>query len=622
MSMTSQQGARLRPPLRARMLVGVLLAFACGASAAQRSEIHSIAVPFRGAAGGNGYSSATANVSYAFIACQGEVHIAYSLDNAPARVGSTYLFDGKSYPVTAAPPTPVTIHFSGTVWRGPAQVGSFSDGLAAQSLGMGCFSGQTQQVARIGDVVGPNATSAQVTAYLRSLSIQVKAGEVLKSAAQESVIRTELRRAEAVAAAEKRKAEQDAAAQAQREAAQRQAAEAQAAAQASSNQDSGVPQGGYASVPSTPAPSVPAPPPPTDAQRVANAIASDRVLADQRLEQQRAALAQQQARMADAERQHAEAVAAVMPQAVELGANIVGAIEAWDEQRKARNYRDAQARLVGKCLLPNGMAAPKDGEIQLGVELESALTSEDCGARSTSRYKAFKLELAEPTRLQFTIKAPNWLASDHFQVDINDLNKVNYLDIGWDEWGLYQKTMRKDVALPAGVYVVLVQNGYEDVFARFTLRLDPLDEHGQLIAAAAPAALNAATEAQAAPVGASAITTAWTALSKAVTAVTAPVSAGASTATLGMTVETGERARIATLDPAGPAALAGLMVGDEIHLLTVKRKRSLLADQLEPKSQSEIDALMATSSVGATTTVWYVRDGQPSRVQLQLGGAQ
>lgn len=605
---------------------------------AQSSPSRTVTVPFAAPGAGDGYESGSVGVTYAFIACMGEMHIAYSLNEGSAVAAPGYRLGGKTYPATGAPPQPSSIRFAGTVYRGPQPVGSFADGLTGKALGMGCFTGQTQKIANLSDVVGPKATPDQVTNYFNSLRITVEPANTLRSAAMESSIRGELRRKEAEAKAVARKAEQDAQAKqkqeaqakAQQEAEQRATAERSASAQQAAMQEASTAEGRSAPTASMPVQGAPAPL--SQEQRIANAIASDKVLADQRLEQQRAVFAQQQAAMAAAEQQQLETIVAVAPAAIELGGQIYGALEAWDARIKARKYLEAQTKLAGKCTLPNGMAAPKDGDIRLGVELTADLSSRDCGHRPTSRYKAFKLELGETTRLQFAIKAAKWRHLVSYQIDVRDLENRSHMFMGWDEWGAIQKVNRKNAHLPAGVYIVTVSNGVEDTFAGFDLRVDPVDENWQVLATApAPTAATVAREdaPTASPASPLASLTARLTRTVKATAAAAPeVGQGAPAAPdavppdsdnyLGMTIERdGEQVVVRTVDPGSPVARAGLMPGDVVQRMGAQK--GLLADLMSFTDQAALDAWLAIQKAGARSMIVYRRDGKIKVANLSIG---
>jgi hypothetical protein len=595
---------------RVRHLLGTLLTLAglvtSAAISAQSSSIRTVTVPFASAGAGDGYVNAAAGMTYAFTTCQGEMHIAYSLNEGSATAGPSYILGGKTYQASGAPPQPSSIHFAGTVYRGPSPVGTFSDGLAGKSLGMGCFSGQTQKIANVADVLGAGASAAQVGAYLNSLTVQVRPGEVLRSAAQESRIRSELRRAEADAAATARKAEQEAQAKAKREAEQlasdERAAEAQWTAQAHA-------EPAAAGAGSAPIQAQPTPPPLTRDERIANAIASDKVLADERLEKQRAIFAQQQATMANAHQQQTEAMIAAAPAALELAGSIYGALDAWDARVKARAYNGAQLKLAGKCRLANGMAAPKDGEIQLGVEITASLSKADCGPNPASRYKAFHLDLPEATRVRFTIRAAKWRHIINYMIDVRDLENRSHMSMGWEEWGAFQKVNSKNVELPAGVYIVTVSNGTEDIFAGFDLRVDPMGPDWQPLAVA-PASVHATQEA--------AKVAAIASESTGVAAVAEPPTVPGA-AYLGISVAPGERAVVSAVDPGSPAAMAGIVLGDELERLQANRKFGFLSDVAFPKDQSGVDAWLDKVRAGAKATIFYVRNGQRTWKYLRLG---
>ncbi|HEY8616820.1 hypothetical protein [Phenylobacterium sp.] len=480
----------------------VTVATAPGATLAQSSTQRTVSVPFAAPGSGDGYVSGSVGVTYSFIACMGEAHIAYSLNEGSATAASSYRLGGKTYPATGAPPQPSSIRFAGTVYRGPGAVGSFADGLAGKALGMGCFSGQTQKFGMIADLVGPKATAAQVEAYLNSLRVVVQPANVLRSAAVESAIRGDLRRQEAAAAEARRKAEQAQADQAKAEQAKAQQAARQTAAAAppasGSQQVARAPStaagGRLQPGASAPAGSTPAAPPRlSDNERIARAIASDKVLADQRLAEQQKAFARQQQALADQQRRQTETMIAVAPAALEVAGGIYGALEAFDARWKANAYNVAQARLAGKCVLPSGLPTPKDGDLQLGVEITAKLNKNDCGWRPANRFKAFKLEVPEPTRVQFTIKPAAWRIFTSFQINVQDLDKTSLMFLGWQEWGGLQKVNSKSVTLKPGVYIVTVSNGVEDIFADFKLRADAIGPNGQPLPARA-------TQAEAVPV--------------------------------------------------------------------------------------------------------------------------
>ena len=577
---------------------------------AQSSTPRTVSVPFT-AASQDGYVNAAMRVTYAFITCQGEMHIAYSLDEGSATAGPSYRLGGKTYPAAGAPPQPISIQFAGTVHRGPSSVGSFNDGLAGKALGMGCFSGQSQKIANIADVVGPKATAEQITAYYAGLTVQVRPGAVLRSAAQESAIRGQLRRIEAEAAAA-RKAEQEqqarTAARAKQEAEElarvRQAVPSQASSQRPPSASStGAAPGGYAPPPASP-------PRLSEEQRIANAIASDKVLADQRLQEQRRALAQQQAALANAQQAQNQAIIANAPAIMDAGVGIYGALEAWNDGLIARSYQKSQAKLAGKCLLPNGMTAPKDGELRFGVEISAKLGNSDCGFDPDDRYKAFKLEVPQRARVKFTIRPSALLSFTSFQIDVRDLQNKSHMFLSWEEWGALQKVNDKSVVLPAGVYIVRVSNGAEGIFADFKLRVDKIGPNGQVVTSPSTAIAPAPR--------------AVTASTATATATAAPPDAAVSPKAgrgpyLGLAVAAGERAVITSVVPGGPADAAGLRPGDQIHMITGTNS-GFFGAVAKIRDQAQLDQWLATQKSSAKQSLTVLRDGAAINVSVTPGG--
>lgn len=580
-------------------LAVVAVALGTGVASAQSSGVRTATVPFRGAVSEDGYASASAGMAYSFIVCQSEIHIAYSLNPGSASLGSSYMFGGKAYPASGSPPQLNSVHFAGTVYRGPSPIGSFSDGFAGKALGMGCFSGQTQKIANVADVVGTGASAAQIGAYLNGLSVQVQPGEVLRSASQESAIRSQLRRAEADA----RKAEQDANAKAQREAERQAQAQRAVAAQQNTQASAPAPYSAGQSG-SVPTPQRAPAPPLTREQRISNAIASDKVLADERQAKQRALYAQQQADLAAAQQRQNEALIAATPAVMEMAGSINDSLEAWDARKKARAYNNAQAAMAGKCLLANGMAAPKDGTIQLGVELRANLSKADCGYNPANRYKAFLLDLPEARRLRFTIGPASWHVFTSYQIDVRDVENKQYMFLGWQEWGSFPKSNSKTVELPAGVYVVQVTNGVQGIFMAFDLNVDPVDANGNPMIVAPPVA--SATAAVA------------TASSEATQAKPAAVP-GKAYVGVSLAPADDEGALVTAVDPNGPAAAAGVRAGDKIWRLQSDRAWGFLTDVILPKDQAELETWLAKVRAGAQATIFYRRNGQNIDKNFQLG---
>lgn len=134
-----------------------------------------------------GYGFASIQVKYRFIACDGEVHAAYSLDPDSVQTGDTYMSAEGAVPVgDVAAPKPASIGFSATAKPDLTssslmnlnirqQYGSFSDGYAGPALGYGCFTGQTQSVGKVADIVQGKHEPAELNAILQDSLVLVHA---------------------------------------------------------------------------------------------------------------------------------------------------------------------------------------------------------------------------------------------------------------------------------------------------------------------------------------------------------------------------------------------------------------------------------------------------------------
>jgi hypothetical protein len=125
-----------------------------------------------------GYKSAFIDLRYRFILCAGEVQVAYSLDRNSLKSTDAYLVGekGNLTPVIdpAMPEAPLTVDLNAVVWLGGTlyrSVLEFRDAIAGESLGMGCFDGQTRKVGTVKELFGSNVTPAQVKEYLAEMTL-------------------------------------------------------------------------------------------------------------------------------------------------------------------------------------------------------------------------------------------------------------------------------------------------------------------------------------------------------------------------------------------------------------------------------------------------------------------
>ncbi|MBO9511679.1 cell envelope integrity protein TolA [Erythrobacter sp. A6_0] len=151
-----------------------------------------------------GYTQASIGVDYRFIACSGEIVMAYAIDPKSVKVGPSYTKSDFATVSTAGKPVPSpsaitlrgTIRFdlasdpSNVVGRRFASQ-KFYDEFAGDSLGDGCFTGQTRSIGRIADLVGPRPAKGEVEAFLAGLEfINLTAGDgPLMNAALDSSVR-------------------------------------------------------------------------------------------------------------------------------------------------------------------------------------------------------------------------------------------------------------------------------------------------------------------------------------------------------------------------------------------------------------------------------------------------
>ncbi len=127
---------------------------------------------------------------YAFLDCYGRLHLAYQLDPSTGYVNGIYHFEGerRTAPADVKPERWESVEFKGVVRAGNAIVGRFADQAAGAYGGAGCL-GQTIELAKLADLLGPRRTPEQVERYLESLTLVVDFVSPRRSAAVESAFR-------------------------------------------------------------------------------------------------------------------------------------------------------------------------------------------------------------------------------------------------------------------------------------------------------------------------------------------------------------------------------------------------------------------------------------------------
>jgi hypothetical protein len=159
-----------------------------------------------------GFAGVVFDVEYQFIACSGELHIAYSIVEDSVGIGrlagggdrvvrnggrgrANYWLDGKVYKVDALPEKVINLPLKGSVWVGHQDqpLGRFADDHAGKALGFGCFSGQTKKIADLKDLKNGEApTKEELPKILEKLRVNFATNEILTSAASEEEIRNGL----------------------------------------------------------------------------------------------------------------------------------------------------------------------------------------------------------------------------------------------------------------------------------------------------------------------------------------------------------------------------------------------------------------------------------------------
>lgn len=601
--MTVSKGGHRLAALMVALAAGLAMLLGGAETAnAQSSTPRQVRVPFGPPVTGDGYTGGSVALQYAFLNCFGELHIAYGMVSGSAQSSGVYLMGGKTYEARGGAPQPSSIRLSGTAKRqGSEIIGPVADNAAGPALGLGCYTGQLIQLGVMTQWLGPKPTPQQITNFLNTLTLDVGPAGPVRDVALEARLRSEDRR--------------------KQEAEAKRVADAKLAQAAKPPPPPAAPQPQAAprSQPSrSAAPSAPAQRPLTAAERGDRAIASDKILEQQRRAADQERLRQQMAN-AEAQRQREnQALAAAAPQLMELG----GSLQAMSDNFMQRRFEAGQARLGDRCRLANGGQAPKDGELRLGAPLKSAISTADCGDHVNDRYKAFRLDLRERTRVRFTLTNTRPLSLAKFFFLVQNAQNQEFMRISWDDWAPIQRTASKTVDLPAGVYTVRVHNqGFNNTFE---LRADALDTAGRVMAAtstAPPAQPPAQAQAAAAPLkplrlgGVTAQVPGGIVKRPAAPAAAEP---GAGRAYLGLTVSFSKGiALIRTVDPAGPAALAGLKPGDQLGNLAVTK--SLGISSWMADTQASLDAWLAREKPGAKVAVAYRRAGKSEGVFVFLG---
>jgi hypothetical protein len=121
----------------------------------------------------DGYEDAQADLKYRFIACFGEIHVAYALVPDSVKTSATYVMGRKPLDAGVVPPPKLSsVSLKARVVARDMEFGPWktidyiNDKNAGPALGMGCFTGQTKKVGAVKDYFASNATPQQMQAHL------------------------------------------------------------------------------------------------------------------------------------------------------------------------------------------------------------------------------------------------------------------------------------------------------------------------------------------------------------------------------------------------------------------------------------------------------------------------
>jgi hypothetical protein len=124
-----------------------------------------------------GYRRASIKLNYRFLLCANEIQMAYGLNRKSLEHSTEYVdkFNGINPNMIvpgSEPPVPMTIPITLKIIRkvpGTPLVTTVRDGTAGESLGMGCFTGQTATIGLVAKLIGPQATRPMIKVYLDTL---------------------------------------------------------------------------------------------------------------------------------------------------------------------------------------------------------------------------------------------------------------------------------------------------------------------------------------------------------------------------------------------------------------------------------------------------------------------
>lgn len=459
--------------LSLRLAYGLaLVAAAASVPAAASSAVKTATLQFRPATTENGYTQAQMELRYRFIVCGGEVHLAYSLVPNSVRTSTQYRVDGSVVVPSESTPSLSSVALQGRAFRNGLTLASFSDPYAGQSLGMGCFDGQTQRIGSLKELVPGDPNQQQVASYLNGIGLAFERLPVLTNSGIENRQRAALaerdratQKAQQELAAARAKAAERAIAEAgrkQRAVAARKAEETQARAAAASAVQASADAQAQAQLESEQ----------LAAQQRAALERQGELARSELLEKQRREIAEGRARAEETRRRQEAFGEAASHVAANLGEMLRNA----DDAAYKRKYaRDAERVARNEEAIRHLCVGPDELYVRSPIGISQSVSRQfqdsDCAFQVRWRYHHHGFDLTQRTRVRLTIvgsgpastmrlgqfaKGGQWISDE--------------IVMGAGMFG--NKTKTWEGLLEPGEYIIRVENRWGNEFGRYDLMVE------------------------------------------------------------------------------------------------------------------------------------------------------